>query len=121
MRSDLQANPAEESFGDLLCEKKKKKNFICSTSQLFLCGMFISNVPLPSKIVSLNQGYKMILLRSQAKSGQRKLFIFTDPAGQVNLGSAAWLTWESSTAIMPVITAWKWFPEMNIEKETDFP
>ena len=101
--------------------KKKKKNSSAVQASYLFVGMFISNVPLPSKIVSLNQGYKMILLRSQAKSGQRKPFIFTDPAGQVNLGSAAWLTWESSTAIMPVITAWKWFPEMNIEKETDFP
>lgn len=93
---------------------------LCS-SQQFLCGMFIRIVPLPCNTVSLNQGYKMILLRSQAKSGQRKPFISTDPAGQVNLGSATWLTWESNTAVVPVITAWKWFPRMNIVKELNFP
>lgn len=57
-----------------------EKNCICCTGQLFLCGMFISNVPLPSKIVSLNQGYKMILLREPSQVWSRKAIYFHWPS-----------------------------------------
>ena len=71
----------------------KKKNCICCTSQLFLCGMFISHVPLPSKIVSLNRGYKMILLREASQGWSKKAIYFHWPrwSSEFRSGSLAHL------------------------------
>lgn len=79
MRFDLPANLEEENFLECLVWKKKKK-CICSTGQVFLRGMFISNVPLPSRIVSLNQGYKMILLREPSQVWSKKAIYFHWPS-----------------------------------------
>lgn len=64
-------------FWNLLCGKE---NCICCTSRLFLHGMIISNVPRPSKIVSLNQGYKMILLREPSQVWSKKAIYFHWPS-----------------------------------------
>lgn len=66
----------KKTFGVLCVEK----NRIHCISQLFLCGMFISNVPPPSKIVSLNQGYKMILLREPSQVWSKKTIYFHWPS-----------------------------------------
>lgn len=52
---------------------------LCS-SQQFLCGMFISIVPLPCNTVSLNQGYKMILLREPSQVWSEKAIYFHWPS-----------------------------------------
>lgn len=49
-------------------------------SQLFICGMFISNVPLTGKTVSLNRGYKMILLREPSQVWSKKVIYFHWPS-----------------------------------------
>lgn len=75
MRFDLQANTEEENFLVSLVWKKLHLLY-----KLFLCGVFISNVPLPSKIVSLNQGYKMILLREPSQVWSKKAIYFHWPS-----------------------------------------
>lgn len=108
----------KKNFIESLAWKKKISSAVQANYFFVACLSVIC--PWPAKLCPWTRDIKRYYYGSQAKSGQRKSFIFTDPAGQVNWGSAAWLTWESSMAIRPVITAGKWFPGKNIEKETDF-